>query len=519
MKNNKQTMVNFNFRRFFLCFLYSIITIFVVFVFEKVFIVGYLDYVLPTRIPKTLSRAILFLFVITISIFLIFLNLKKIIIEKFNEKHIIFFLFAISITLPLVLVFLIKVEPKSDFLTYYLIAKHLVYSKIFIPNYIATFPHTIMFPIFLSFIFRIFGPSILAAQLTGILLSAMSVIFVFLIGKEAGKKQLGFIAAIMWSLMPSRIFYSLLICTENLFNTVALFTIFLFFRNIRAFKSIKTKYLNLAFIGILLAWLSSIRPNGIILFIAMTLFYIVFSKETNNNFLKKDMNNIHFLKFIAIFIMLATYLLASFSLNIIIESIINQKIASTRIGWNLYVGMNISSHGQWNKNDSELFGRLIKEIGPNQAQKTFFNLGLTRLQTLIKEKKIISFISDKIITMWHADHESYDYVAGAQLQNTAGKLIFPKNNKIIKLLFNIYYYIILFTALLGLILEIKNCSFSNSIIIIGGLVISGTILLHMPFEAALRYKNHALLWFCFISANGIITASGKIVKANKIQCK
>jgi len=112
--------------------------------------------------------------------------------------------------------------------------------------------------------------------------------------------------------------------------------------------------------------------------------------------------------------MLATYLLASFSLNIIIESIINQKIASTRIGWNLYVGMNISSHGQWNKNDSELFGRLIKETGPNQAQKTFFNLGLNRLQNLIKEKKIISFISDKIITMWHADHESYDYVAGAQ---------------------------------------------------------------------------------------------------------
>jgi len=165
----------------------------------------------------------------------------------------------------------------------------------------------------------------------------------------------------------------------------------LFFRNLRAFKSIKTKYLNLALIGILLAWLSSIRPNGIILFIAMTLFYIVFSKETNNNFLKKNMNNIYFLKFIAIFIMLATYLLASFSLNIIIESIINQKIASTRIGWNLYAGMNISSHGQWNKNDSELFGRLIKEIGPNQAQKTFFNLGLNRLQTLIKEKKIINF--------------------------------------------------------------------------------------------------------------------------------
>jgi len=62
----------------------------------------------------------------------------------------------------------------------------------------------------LDLIFRIFGPSILVAQLTGILLSAMSVIFVFLIGKEAGKKQLGFIAAIMWSLMPSRIFYSLL---------------------------------------------------------------------------------------------------------------------------------------------------------------------------------------------------------------------------------------------------------------------------------------------------------------------
>lgn len=486
-----------------------------VFVFEKVFIVGYLDYVLPTRIPKILSRAILFLFVITISIFLIFLNLKKIIIEKFNEKHIIFFLFAISITLPLVLAFSIKVEPKSDFLTYYLIARHLVYGKIFIPNYIATFPHTIMFPIFLSFIFYIFGPSILVAQLTGILLSAMSVILVFLIGKEAGKKRLGFIAALMWSLMPSRIFYSLLICTENLFNIVALFTILLFFRNLRTSRSVKIKYFNLALIGILLAWLSSIRPNGIIILIALTLFYIVFSKETNNNFLKKDTNNIHFSKFITVSIILANYLLASFSLNIMTESIINQKIASTRIGWNLYVGMNISSHGQWNKNDSKLFGKLIKEIGPDQAQKAFFNLGLKRLQTLIKEKKIISFIFDKIITMWHADHEAYDYVSGALLQNTAEKLIFTKNNKTIKLFFDIYYYIILFTALLGLIWEIKNCSFPNSIIITGSFIILGTILLHIPFEAALRYKNHALSWFCFISANGIITISEKIAKSHK----
>ncbi|WP_045168448.1 hypothetical protein [Caldicellulosiruptor morganii] len=53
---------------------------------------------------------------------------------------------------------------------------------------------------------------------------------------------------------------------------------------------------------------------------------------------------------------------------------------------------------------------------------------------------------------------------------------------------------------------------SNPLILIGCFVILGTILLHIPFEAALRYKNHALLWFCFISANGVIAFSEIIVK-------
>ncbi|WAM31378.1 hypothetical protein [Caldicellulosiruptor naganoensis] len=178
----------------------------------------------------------------------------------------------------------------------------------------------------------------------------------------------------------------------------------------------------------------------------------------------------------------------------------------------MYVGLNTNYHGQWNKNDSQLFEKLIKEKGPTQAQKIFLELSLKRLNAIIKEKKVISFSLDKIITMWHADHEAYDYAAEAQSKNLTAKIKLRKDNKIPKLIMNAYYLAILLPSLIALFLNSKNNDFTNPLPLIGCFIILGTILLHIPFEVALRYKNHSLIWFCFIAAQGIINGGSLITK-------
>ncbi|WP_039764819.1 MULTISPECIES: ArnT family glycosyltransferase [unclassified Caldicellulosiruptor] len=501
-------------------FVYVINILFVLYVFEKNFLNGNIDYILPTRIPKPLSRLLLLMSVLIGSIILVLVN-SKINISQLNDKYILVTLFITATLLSLPLIFFSEIMPNSDFLTYYLIAKNLLNGKIFIPNYIAVFPHTIAFSTFLSFVFRLFGPSILSAQLTGIVLSSLSVVFVYLIGQEVSKKQYGFIAALIWTLMPSRIFYSILICTENLFNAIALLSALIFLKAMNNTLPIKNKYLNFVLIGVLFAILNSIRPNGIIVFIAFIVFYLLFFEY------KSDRENVFFffkihlkkgliVKSFFVLTVFIAYFLTSFSINLAIESKIKQQIATPRIGWNMYVGLNVSSHGQWNKKDSELFSKLIQEKGPQQVQKTFFELGIKRLQDIIKDKKMKRFILDKVITMWHADHESYDYAAGAQPKNSRAKLKFSQNNKAAKLIFDTYYYIVLFTSLLELIMLTIKRGGLKPVILIGCFIILGTILLHIPFEVALRYKNHALLWFCFISANGIVTISEKITISSKL---
>ncbi|WAM31377.1 glycosyltransferase family 39 protein [Caldicellulosiruptor naganoensis] len=318
--------------KYFVISIYSLTAAFVIFVFIKIFINGNLDYILPDRFPKILSRFFLFIVIFVISFIFIFLlnNLKSII---HNKSFIVIAFLVIPLLMSVMLIIITKVEPKSDFLTYYLIARNLSLNKIFIPNYIAMFPHTISFPFFLSLVFRIFGSSVIIAQLTGSVLSALSVILIYVIGKEIGNRELGFFAALLWALMPSRILYSLLICTENLFNVVALVITFLFIKTLKTTNANK-RVLYILLIGIFSAWLSSIRPNEIIILIAIILYFLFFAKInlTSPNMLKIFTQNIFPIKLFLTLITIIIYLLTTFVINYTIESKIRQKIASPRIG-------------------------------------------------------------------------------------------------------------------------------------------------------------------------------------------
>jgi len=105
--------------------------------------------------------------------------------------------------------------------------------------------------------------------------------------------------------------------------------------------------------------------------------------------------------------------------------------------------------------------------------------------------------------MWHADHQACDYAAGVQSKNLTAKIKLRKYNKIPKLIINVYYLLILLFLLVTLFLKLKNNDFTNLLIIMVCFIILGTILLYIPFEVALRYKNHNLICFCFIAAQEI----------------
>ena len=472
----------------------ALICLFVVYLLYMVFLTDILYPFLPNRFPAPMSLCLYALCVLICSGGFLYLKRFDFHTSYLRRWQICLFFFTVAFSVSLPLVLFSAIEPKSDFYTYYEMARKLSIGEVFIPDYVAVFPHTIAFPAVLSLVFRCFGPSVKAAQFFGVCLSSLSVMLVYLVGEITSDRKYGIGAAALWLFMPSRVLYTLLVCTENLFNVLALAAILIFILAVKA-PAAKRSILLFAASGLLFALLVAVRPNGLILLIACVLFYLFFFGKDE----RLKIYSIPVMKITGFVIVAAVYLFTSAMISKAIEAKIGEEIAPTKAGWNLYVGMNEESDGRWNSADSSLFGQLLREKGPEGTQSTLLSMGIERLKINISDGTLIPFLFEKMRGMWYADHEAYDYIAGAQADNNAA-IHFDTNNKLIKLLSDGYYYMLLLLAVYALIHHIRKKDFYAAILI-GCLFILGTIALHIPFEAALRYKNHAVLWLCLLAAS------------------
>ena len=107
------------------------------------------------------------------------------------------------------------------------------------------------YPLFLSLIYFLFGIKPYVIILFQILLSILSLIFLYrLTNTVFNEKRIGYIACILFSIEPHQIYYTFNILSDTLYVTLLLFTLLLFFRGI---KNNKTSLILLAalFSGIL----------------------------------------------------------------------------------------------------------------------------------------------------------------------------------------------------------------------------------------------------------------------------
>lgn len=457
----------------------------------------------PTHFPQIVSR-LLFIFLVLIGASVILLVKNYLYINRtFSDSKIAVILLFSALIISLPLVLYTNVEPFSDFGRYY--ENAIILSEggnISFPDFIAAFPHNLIFSVILSFIFRLFGTSVQVAQFSGALFSAFSVVLIFLIGKKTLGEKHGLWASILWLFMPSRILYTLLISTENLFNFISLIIIYFFLEALDCHQD-KKRHLLFGLTGILFALLAAIRPNGMIIMIACFIIYLLFIKEDESSHSKKRSPR----KLIVSLIIISCYLISSFLINVFIEDEIDRPTTSNALGWNFYVGMNEESNGRWNNLDNDRFWTLLSQKGPEETQNELFKLAIERLRDIIEHGNIFSFIYAKTLGMWHADHDPLIYSRNSQVSDLNSINFFEKNEKVIKYISNWYYYMLILLSMLSLLSSIKKQDF-KIIIILSALIILGIVALHIPLEAQMRYKNHALIWLCFIASNSKISIIG-----------
>lgn len=252
-------------------------------------------------------------------------------IEKL-KKHINFCIIAtitlIALFLRLLWISKVPTVPVSDFLQYHKAALSLMNGMGYrIYGHISAY-EPVGYPLFLTFIYSIFGASFWVAKIANVILSCIGLILIYLIAKKCFHKKYAYICALIYGLLPLNIIYTSVISTEIIFTTLYLLLLFLIL------KRENIKYNNII-IGILLGILTLIKPYMMIY--QCVIFFI-------------DVVSLHsFKKSIKNFIIISSVLLVTISPWTIRNYIVFHKLipVSTNGGYNLYINNNPDAIGSW----------------------------------------------------------------------------------------------------------------------------------------------------------------------------
>ncbi len=383
------------------------------------------------------------------------------------------------------------ISPRYDFLTYYRMAGELLHGRAYLPDYVSVFPHVMGYPTVLSAFFSVFGQRVIVAQCVNIALSCLTVLLVYEVGRLTADRKAGLIAALLWTAAPSQIFYPLLVCTEPLFMFLTLLCATLALRAVRQ-KSGLRGALMMCLLGALCAVTSKIRPNGIIVLIALIIMLVLFWRPAFTLKIKKiDLTR----PLSAACILIVFFASSSFASNRI-TSFIDRAPGKPGYGWNLFVGLNMESKGAWNMEDSALFTRLLNEKGASGAQQELFSSAMSRAGHLGVNTDTLRFFYHKINLMWGGDNEVIGYLAPAQQEGGRQLFLFSSYQKVWETVFDLYYFFLLMLCAWSLCVKLRGSQ--NTCVILCCLILAGTIALHLFVEAAPRYHYIAIPFFCLI---------------------
>lgn len=427
-----------------------------------------------------------------IYIILIFLYFKYFtkIITKIAKKYDIYIIGILCVLIRIVWIHSVTVEPKVDYLNFYNTAKHLVENNLSqqteLTRFLSVFPHVFGYASFISIFYKLFGITPLVSQYFNILLSLISMVIIFNIGKLVKDRQMGIAGAIIWTFLPSQIIFNSQVFSEPLYTTLLLFIVYLMIYLVKNLNKLsKTKMtILLILIGVLCGWGNTLRPIFLI-FIIISFIYFMFLIK-NCKIIKR---------FVLFGIILLCYFVTITSLNHYTEYKIGREISNFP-GYTIYVGLNTKSDGLFDADDWDVLMKYYTDnsLSASEVQNKMLEEAINRVKTEdINYLKL--FLIQKQRSMWMGDdvcinalpiHKFYG------MTDIGNYSIFVLMRKIC----NMYYLTLIVLCLFGLT-KYHNNKYTTIFI----LYIIGLWLAHMLFsEVSLRYHYSAIAILVILSS-------------------
>ena len=418
----------------------------------------------------------------------------------------------------------LPMEPNSDYKTFYEIAallnrNALIEEGIGYCDYVAMFPHVFGFPAVLSWVFALFGTSVRTALLFNLVMEMGCCVMIWRIGRLAAGRLCALISLGLAAFLPSSILYSNFVASEPLFTFLLLVAVWLFAHSLSGRGHEKHPWLcalELAALGIVLAFGSFIRPMAVIFLVAAVICLLPGKKQLPS----LPRNDIPLglratdkgWKRCAI--MAGVYLLVSSLFTMGTGYAVDRALAgsSASYGYNLLVGLNQESYGGWNQEDADYLYAALEATGSAQeAQLACRDIALERLKT--DPRALINLLVHKFDVLWGND----DYGASWNIlfMDQQGTLTPERESFLYRMMdvSDLYYlWLLLGAGVLGVLLFRRRPDTLYACV----LLFCGTVALHLFVENQNRYHYHAiplLALFSGAAASAVLGIVGRAVMA------
>jgi 4-amino-4-deoxy-L-arabinose transferase-like glycosyltransferase len=322
--------------------------------------------------------------------------------------------------------------------------------------------------IVLSIIYKIFGASTAIAKLTLIILAGLTTWLIFLVGKRIANAQVGFIASLLYAILPSLICFTGILTGDHFALPLMMLVVLLQIR-LGKLDQEKTFYHIAGYIlcGVLIGLVDWFRPIGMTLLAALIISILIFQ-------FKKQ---VLFRTMLALVLLMMSYFTVSKMAIVITENMFQTTIPSLfqRIGAYVLVGLNPETTGGVNLEDAQTVGETYNRFGSDYsaANRYLTEMALDRLE----EGELAKLFKEKFVLIWSSHDALFDYPLNGSNDQELVNLL----RDFEALLYLVITVFILFNAFSSIRWQSNFSTFAMQLFILG------FALLMLVFEVQNRY--------------------------------
>ena len=407
-------------------------------------------------------------------------------IRAFGVRKLCLILALICFALHLIWVLLIRIEPFSDYQTYWQCACALATGQaIESTEYIAVYPHILGYSSFLSIFVRIFGEYVLVGAVLNAALTTLGGLLIFSICRRAAGELAAVMGFVLWIFMPTKLMMNPLIFSEPLYTCLLLLFMLAVSELERRQEKLSKKpalwVLCGAALGLLMLWINIVRPIAVILLIAFLIWFLLLRGAALTK------KRLWLMWGIVTVCMLFVFKIGGSAWDSHVEKVLGEEPASLPI-YNIYVGFNEDTKGQWSADDMDvLFAyKRGENLTASEAQRRMLPHLKERLSSGIDFARL--FRSKLFAFMGNDELGGYTYR-------------FTRSERFVRvcmIIDNVYYFFVIALMLAGLYALFRRGAQSTLFIV--PLFALGLTLAHMLVEVSSRYHYSLIPMFIIVAA-------------------